>query len=218
MADLCEKVGADVQDVAKGIGLDKRIGRHFLHAGPGYGGSCFPKDTLALLETARTQTVSLSIVASVVAANDARKLAMVERIEKACGGSVKGLRLAILGVTFKPNTDDMRDSPSLTILPELQKRGASVCVCDPQGFKEGQHYFKEAQWVSDPYEAAKEADALVLLTEWNEFRALDLPQIKAQLRRPLIIDLRNVYKTDDVAAAGLSHVSIGRPAHFVSQT
>ena len=210
IADLCEKVGADVQSVARGIGLDRRIGPKFLHAGPGYGGSCFPKDTLALVETARAHDSPVRIVSTVVEANEARKRAMAGKIIAAAGGSVAGKRIAVLGVTFKPNTDDMREAPSLVIVPALREAGAEIVLCDPQGRKEGEALLGEASWAGGPYEAAESADILVLITEWNEFRALDFGRIRAVMKGDLIVDLRNVYLPAEVRAAGFSYVSIGR--------
>ena len=210
IADLCEKVGADVQSVAKGIGLDGRIGPKFLHAGPGYGGSCFPKDTLALVETARAHDSPVRIVSTVVAANEARKQAMAGKIIAAAGGSVAGKRIAVLGVTFKPNTDDMREAPSLVIVPALRDAGAEIVLCDPKGRNEGEGLLGKASWVSGPYEAAENADILVLITEWNEFRALDFGRIRAVMKGDLMVDLRNVYLPAEVRAAGLTYVSIGR--------
>ncbi|HKF72094.1 MAG TPA: UDP-glucose/GDP-mannose dehydrogenase family protein [Stellaceae bacterium] len=210
VAALCEKVGADVQDVAKGIGLDGRIGPKFLHAGPGYGGSCFPKDCLALVRTAQEAGAPVSIVEQVVAVNDARKRKMAEKIIKACGGSVAGKTLAVLGLTFKPNTDDMREAPSLTILPALQEAGAEIRAFDPEGIDEARPLLPGIAFSANAYEAMDGADAVVLLTEWNEFRALDLERMKRLLKSPTLIDLRNVYKPAEMAAAGFFYFSIGR--------
>ncbi len=218
IADLCEKVGADVQDVAKGIGLDGRIGRKFLHAGPGYGGSCFPKDCLALVKTARDAGSPISIVEAVIGVNDARKEAMAERVIHACGGSVTGKTLAVLGVTFKPNTDDMRDSPSLDIIPALQKAGATIRAFDPEGMKEAAKLMSDVNFCGNAYETMEGADAVVIVTEWNEFRALDLSRVMNLLRTPTVIDLRNIYKPEDMSAAGFYYVSIGRPAVEPSAT
>ncbi|MFN4228317.1 UDP-glucose dehydrogenase family protein [Parvibaculum sp.] len=212
MADLCEATGADVQDVARGIGLDGRIGKKFLHAGPGYGGSCFPKDTKALAQTASEFGASVSIVDAVIKANDARKKRMADRIVSALGGSVSGKRIAILGVTFKPNTDDMRDAPSLDIIPALQKAGASIAAFDPEGMHEAERLMPDVAWAEDAYAPMEGADALVILTEWNEFRALDLKRIKSLLLRPIVIDLRNIYPPEEMANAGLSYYSVGRAA------
>ena len=211
IADLCEKVGADVQDVARGIGLDGRIGRKFLHAGPGYGGSCFPKDTLALVRTAEAAGSPIRIVETVVAANERRKKAMAGRVIAACGGSVKGATIAVLGLTFKPNTDDMRDSPSLDIVPALQKAGARVRAYDPEGMKEAKALLPDVDWCQDAYDALQGADAGVIVTEWNQFRALDLSRLRQVMKRPVLIDLRNIYRPDEVAAAGIAYHSIGRP-------
>ena len=211
IADLCEKVGANVNDVARGIGLDGRIGRKFLHAGPGYGGSCFPKDTLALVKTAQVHGAPLKIVETVVAVNEARKLAMADRVVAALGGSVKGCTIAALGLTFKPNTDDMRDSPSLGILPALQKAGAVIRAFDPEGMVEAKKLMPDLTYCRDAYDCMTGADALVLITEWNEFRALDLGRVKSLLRQPNLIDLRNVYNPAEMAEAGFRYGSIGRP-------
>ena len=211
IADLCERVGADVQDVARGIGLDGRIGRKFLHAGPGFGGSCFPKDCRALVRTAHEAAAELAIVETVVQANEARKARMADKIIAACGGTVAGKTIAVLGLTFKPNTDDMRDSPSLAILPRLATAGAAIRAFDPAGIDEARNLMPELVYCDDAYDAAAGADALVLLTEWNEFRALDLARIGRLLATPLIIDLRNIYQPAEMAAARLSYVSIGRP-------
>jgi UDPglucose 6-dehydrogenase len=210
IADLCEKVGADIQSVAKGIGLDGRIGGKFLHAGPGYGGSCFPKDTLALVQTAREHDSPMRIISTVVETNELRKAAMVRKIISAAGGSVAGKRIAVLGVTFKPNTDDMREAPSLVIVPALRDAGAEIVLCDPQGQKEGEGLLGKAEWIGHPYDAAKGADILVLITEWNEFRALDLGRLRTLMKGDLIVDLRNVYRPAEARAAGFSYVSIGR--------
>jgi UDPglucose 6-dehydrogenase len=217
IADLCEAVGADVQDVAKGIGLDGRIGRKFLHAGPGYGGSCFPKDCLALVKTAQDAGAPVSIVETTVKVNDRRKEHMARRIIRACGGSVQGKTIALLGLTFKPNTDDMRESPSLVIVPALQKAGAAIRAFDPEGMEEAKKLLAGITFCVGAYDAMDGADALVILTEWNEFRALDLDRVKGLLRSPTIIDLRNIYKPADMADAGFYYFSIGRrsvePAH-----
>jgi UDPglucose 6-dehydrogenase len=212
IADLCEKVGANVHDVARGIGLDGRIGRKFLHPGPGYGGSCFPKDTLALVKTAQAAGAPLRIVETVVDINDRRKKGMAERVRKALGGSVKGKTIAVLGLTFKPNTDDMRESPSLDIVPALVNDGASLRAYDPQGMEEAKKLLSGIAWCSDPYATMEGADALVLVTEWNEFRALDLARVKQLMRRPVIVDLRNIYNPEEMAALGFDYSSIGRPS------
>jgi len=208
MADICEKVGGDVQDVARGIGLDGRIGKKFLHAGPGYGGSCFPKDTLALVQTAQDLGVPTRIVEAVVAVNDARKLAMARKIESAFGG-VRGKTIAVLGLTFKPNTDDMRDAPSLVILPFLQTAGATIRAFDPEGHKEAAKHMA-INYCNDTYDALEGADGVVILTEWNEFRALDFTRVKAALKTPLMVDLRNIYRPAQMAELGLQYVSVGR--------
>ncbi len=212
IADLCERVGADVQDVAQGIGLDRRIGPKFLHAGPGYGGSCFPKDTLALLETARAAGAPLSIVQATVNANDARKRAMAERIVAAAGGAIAGKTVGFLGVTFKPNTDDMRDSPALTIVPALQEAGAHVRAHDPEGMAIAGALLADVLWCDGPYHVAEGSDVLVILTEWDAYRALDLDRIRSLMRGSVVVDLRNVYRPDEVEQAGLSYLGIGRGA------
>jgi len=211
MADLCEKVGADVHDVARGIGLDGRIGRKFLHAGPGYGGSCFPKDTLALVRTAERVGAPTRIVEAVVAVNDARKKQMAAKIVAHCGGSVAGKTLAVLGLTFKPNTDDMRDAPSLDIVPALIEAGARVRAYDPEGLGEAKKLLDGVAWCEGAYEAMEGADALIIITEWNAFRALDLARVKALMKAPVMIDLRNIYDPQEMAAAGFDYASIGRP-------
>ncbi len=210
IADLCERVGADVHDVARGIGLDGRIGRKFLHPGPGYGGSCFPKDTLAFVRTAQEYGVPSRIVEAVVEVNDKRKHRMVEKIISACGGSVKGKTIAVLGVTFKPNTDDMREAPSLVILPGLREAGATIRAFDPEGMDEAKPILGDIVWCTDSYNAMEGADCLVILTEWNEFRALDLQRMKDLLRDSTIIDLRNIYEHSDMEAAGFQYFSVGR--------
>ena len=218
MADICDKVGANVSDVAQGIGLDGRIGGKFLHAGPGYGGSCFPKDTLALAQTAREVGAPVTIVESVIAANSKRKKAMAERIIAACGGSISGKTLAVLGVTFKPNTDDMRESPSLDILPALQKAGGQICAYDPEGMTEAGPLLPGVNWCQSAYETMVGAEAVVIITEWNEFRLLDLERIKSLLRHPLMIDLRNIYDPSEMASAGFVYHSIGRPEDTIYMT
>ncbi len=210
MANLCEKVGGNVQDVARGMGLDGRIGGKFLHAGPGYGGSCFPKDTLALLKTAQEYGAPTRLVEAVVAVNDARKREMAEKIEKAFGG-VAGKTIAILGLTFKPNTDDMRDAPSLVIVPYLQEKGARIRAFDPEGAKEAKKHLK-IELCNETYETLEGADGVVILTERNEFRALDLNRLKSLLKRPLMVDLRNIYRPEIMAESGFTYVSVGRPS------
>ncbi len=209
ISDLCDAVGANVQQVAKGIGLDNRIGSKFLHAGPGYGGSCFPKDTLALSKTAHDYGAPVSIVDTVIKVNDDRKAAMVERIETAMGGSVEGKTIAVLGLTFKPNTDDMREAPSLVIIPGLQERGATVKAFDPEGMKEAAEHLSDVAFAENAYDCMDGADAVVILTEWNQFRALDFSRMKTLLKHPVLIDLRNIYPLEEVA--GFDYHSIGRP-------
>ena len=211
MANLCEAVGADIQDVAKGIGLDGRIGGKFLNAGPGYGGSCFPKDTLALVHQARQAGAPTKLIESVVDVNTARKKQMADKIVQAFGG-VKGKTVAILGVTFKPNTDDMRDAPSLDIVPALQAAGASVRAYDPEGMHEAEKLLPGVKWTQNAYEAMEGADGVAILTEWNDFRALNLARAKSLLKRPLMIDLRNIYLPAEMAAAGFTYHSVGRKA------
>ncbi|HJQ18610.1 MAG TPA: UDP-glucose/GDP-mannose dehydrogenase family protein [Dongiaceae bacterium] len=210
VADLCEAVGADVQDVARGIGLDNRIGPKFLHAGPGYGGSCFPKDTVALLKTAEDFQAPLRIVEAVVTVNEARKRAMGRKVIQAMNGDARGKRIALLGLTFKPNTDDMREAPSLAIVQALQDAGAMVCAYDPEGMDQARSLMQNVEFASDPYEAAKGADAVVLVTEWDVLRALDLKRIAAAMAQPIFVDLRNVYPPADVEEAGLRWHGVGR--------
>ena len=211
VADLCERVGADVHDVARGIGLDGRIGKKFLHPGPGYGGSCFPKDTMALVQTARKAGAPAEIVEAVVRVNDRRKKQMAERIIAACGGSVAGKTIGVLGVTFKPNTDDMRDAPALDILPALQAAGARIRAYDPEGMAEAAKLLSGVDWCDDAYDALAGADAATVLTEWNEFRALDFGRMRTAMKGRVVVDLRNVYNPDEIADAGFSYSSIGRP-------
>jgi len=210
IADLCEAVGADVQDVAKGIGLDGRIGRKFLHAGPGYGGSCFPKDCLALARTAQEAGTPVSLVETTVKVNETRKERMAARVIRACGGSVERKTIAVLGLTFKPNTDDMRESASLTVVPALQRAGAVIRAFDPEGMDEAKKLLAGVDFRNGAYDAMDGADAVVILTEWNEFRALDLKRVRALLRSPTVIDLRNIYKPTEMAEAGFYYFSIGR--------
>ena len=209
MADLCEAVGADVQEVARGVGLDNRIGPKFLHAGPGYGGSCFPKDTLALLKTAEMAGVEQRIIATVVAVNDDRKAAMAERVAKAVGG-VGGKRIAVLGLTFKPNTDDMRDAPSIPLIRGLLAGGAEVIAFDPVGCEQAEPLLPGVAFAANAYAAADGADALVIVTEWDEFRALDLDQLAKKMRGRTLVDLRNVYDRLEAERAGLVHFGVGR--------
>ena len=209
IADLCEQVGANVQEVARGIGLDNRIGGKFLHAGPGYGGSCFPKDTLALVKTAQDYGTPVRIVETVVAVNDQRKRAMARKVIAACGGSVRGKRVALLGLTFKPNTDDMRDAPSLSIIAGLQDAGARIVAYDPEGMEQARPLLQGVDYAEDAYACAEGADALVIVTEWNAFRALDLARLKATMAAPVLVDLRNVYASADAEQHGFAHAGIG---------
>jgi UDPglucose 6-dehydrogenase len=211
IADLCEATGANVQEVSRGIGLDKRIGGKFLHAGPGYGGSCFPKDTLALVKTGQDYEAPLRIVETVVAVNDQRKRAMGRKIIAACGGNVRGKTIAILGLTFKPNTDDMRESPSLAIVTTLQDAGAIVRGYDPEGMEQAKPLLPGMVFTGSAYECVEGAHAVALLTEWDEFRALDLGRIKGLLAEPVLVDLRNVYPPEEAERYGLTYHSIGRP-------
>jgi len=210
IANLCEAVDADVQDVARGIGLDNRIGPKFLHAGPGYGGSCFPKDTLALLQTADKFGVDQRIVRTTVQVNDDRKAGMVDRVERAIGGDLKGKRIAVLGLAFKPNTDDMRDAPSIPLIEALLERGAEVSAFDPVAREQAEKIFTGIEFAANAEQAAADADALVIVTEWDEFRALDLKRIAGMLRGRVLVDLRNVYDRDDAQAAGLAYYGVGR--------
>jgi UDPglucose 6-dehydrogenase len=214
IADLCEAVGADVQQVSRGIGLDGRIGSKFLHAGPGYGGSCFPKDTLALVRTAVDAGAPLRLVEATVASNDARKSRMADKVAKALGcepgGDLTGKTIGLLGLTFKPNTDDMRDAPALAIVPALQAMGATVQAFDPEGMHEAEKMLTGVDFRVGPYEAADGADAVVIVTEWDRFRALDLDRLKTSMRSPVLVDLRNVYRPEDMRAKGFTYVSIGR--------
>jgi UDPglucose 6-dehydrogenase len=211
MADLSEAVGADVQEVARGIGLDNRIGRKFLHAGPGYGGSCFPKDTLALVRTAVDAGSPVRLIETTVAVNDARKKAMAGKVVRALGGEVQGKTVGVLGLTFKPDTDDMRDSPALDIVPALQAQGARVQAYDPEGAHEAARLLQGVDFLEGPYEAAAGADVLVILTEWNAFRALDLDRLRLLMNQPVVVDLRNVYDPGEMTAAGFTYSSVGRP-------
>jgi UDPglucose 6-dehydrogenase len=215
IADLCEVVDADVHDVARGIGLDGRIGSKFLHPGPGYGGSCFPKDTLALARTAAEVGTPMRIVEAVTTVNDARKERMAEKITAACGGSVDGKAIAVLGLTFKPNTDDMREAPSLNIIAGLKKGGASVRVFDPEGMDEAKTMLDGVDWCSDSYDAVTGVDAVAIVTEWNEFRALDLDRIKSLMKVPVMVDLRNIYNPKELAEAGFQYTCVGRASGSV---
>jgi UDPglucose 6-dehydrogenase len=210
MANLCEEVGADVVDLAKAVGLDGRIGGKFLHPGPGFGGSCFPKDTLALLRIAQEHGVSARSVAAAVETNAAQKAGMVKKIREALGGDVAGKTIGVLGLTFKPETDDLRDAPALSILPPLHEKGARIQAHDPQGMEEAKKLFPEFSYVGNVYEAATGADALVLMTEWNQYRALDLERLKTLMRTPVFIDLRNVYSPQRMQDAGFTYVGVGR--------
>jgi UDPglucose 6-dehydrogenase len=211
MADLCEKVGANVQEVARGIGIDGRIGSKFLNAGPGYGGSCFPKDTLALVKTAQDNDSPVRLIETTVAINDNRKRAMGRKIIAAAGGDVRDKTVAILGLTFKPNTDDMRDSPAITIIQTLQDAGAKVVGYDPEGMENARSMMNDISYASSPYAAAEGADALVIVTEWNQFRALDFDRLKTIMNQPVLVDLRNIYRSDEVTKHGFTYSSIGRP-------
>ncbi len=210
IADLCEAVGADVQQVARGIGLDNRIGSKFLHAGPGYGGSCFPKDTLALIKTAQDEGAPVRIVETVAAVNEQRKRAMARKVIQAMGGEARGKRVALLGLAFKPNTDDMRDAPSIAIVQGLQDAGATVAAFDPEAMDQARMVLTEVDYAADPYVCAEDADALVIVTEWEQFRALDLRRLKAALKSPVLVDLRNVYAPEEARKQGFSYVSVGR--------
>jgi UDPglucose 6-dehydrogenase len=210
IADLCEEVGANVQEVASAIGKDGRIGDKFLHPGPGYGGSCFPKDVAALIRTAREARAPLSLIEQVQRVNDERKIAMAGRIVRAAGGSVENKTVAVLGVTFKPNTDDMREAPSLIIVPMLQERGATLRAYDPQGRKHGEALLPGVAWCDSALAAAENSDVVAVLTEWNEFRALDLAALKSAMRGDLLVDLRNIYQLGEASAAGLRYEAIGR--------
>ncbi len=210
MADLCEAVGGNVQDVARGIGLDNRIGSKFLHAGPGYGGSCFPKDTKALARTAQEADAPVRLIETTIAVNDQRKKAMAQRIIKACGGSVKNKTIAILGLTFKPNTDDMRDAPALDIIPALQQAGATIRAHDPEGMEHAKTMLDHVQFCDDAYQAAQEADAIAIVTEWDAYRALDLAHLKELMKTPILVDLRNIYRSSEMARHGFTYIGIGR--------
>jgi UDPglucose 6-dehydrogenase len=211
IADLCEVTGADVQDVSRGIGLDNRIGSKFLHAGPGYGGSCFPKDTIALLKTAEDYQTPLRIVEAVVSVNDSRKRAMGRKVIQALGGDARGKTVALLGLTFKPNTDDMRDAPSLSIVQALQDAGASVRGFDPEGIEQARPLMPDVKFCDNPYTCAENADAVVLVTEWNVLRALDLEKLRGVVKQPVLVDLRNIYPPQDAEAAGFRWIGIGKP-------
>ncbi|WP_072392841.1 UDP-glucose/GDP-mannose dehydrogenase family protein [Hyphomicrobium sp. CS1GBMeth3] len=211
IADLCEAVGSNVQDVAHGIGLDNRIGGKFLHAGPGYGGSCFPKDTLALVKTAQDNGSPLRLIETTVAVNDQRKRAMARKVARAIGHDIRGKTVALLGLTFKPNTDDMRESPAIAIVQGLQDAGATVRAFDPEGMEAAKSCISDVTYGTDPYDTAAGADALVLVTEWDAFRALDFPRLRELMKEPLFVDLRNVYRRDLIARHGFRYISVGRP-------
>jgi UDPglucose 6-dehydrogenase len=210
MADLCEKLGANVQDVSRGIGLDNRIGSKFLHAGPGYGGSCFPKDTLALLKTAQDNETPVRIVEAVVQANDLRKRAMGRKIVNALGGDVRGMKIGLFGLTFKPNTDDMRDAPSIAIVQTLLDAGAIVHAHDPEGMEEAAKIMPDVVMCDSPYATAKDADAVALVTEWDAYRALDMGKLRSAMKGDVLVDLRNIYRATEAEAAGFHYVSVGR--------
>ncbi len=211
MAELCEHVGANVQDVARGMGLDNRIGAKFLHAGPGYGGSCFPKDTLALVKTAEDHDAPLRIVETVAKVNDQRKRAMGRKVIQACGGDVRGKKIAILGLTFKPNTDDMRDAPSINIIQTLIDAGAEVCAFDPVGIEQAKQVLPDGvDYKDDAYACMQDADALAIITEWEQFRALDLERVKTTLLEPIVVDLRNIYRPEEMAKLGFRYIGVGR--------
>ena len=212
IADLCEKVGADVQEVARGIGLDNRIGTKFLHAGPGFGGSCFPKDTTALVTMGQDNEAPLRIVEAVVAVNDQRKRAMARKVVSALGGQARGKAIAVLGLTFKPNTDDVREAPSLVLINTLLEMGAELRVFDPAGMENAQAVLQGVTYCDSAYSCAEAADALVIITEWEQFRALDLGRLRRAMRHPVLVDLRNIYRADEVDRHGFSYVGVGRPA------
>jgi UDPglucose 6-dehydrogenase len=209
IANLCDAIGCDVHDVAKGMGMDNRIGRKFLHPGPGYGGSCFPKDTRAFTNVGDLYNVETLVVDAVIKANDRQRQIMISKIEKLVG-DLKGKRIAVLGLSFKPKTDDMRESPAIEIISEIQKRGAKVKAFDPVAMNEAKHSLPDIEYASDEYDAIKGADALVIITEWNQFRALDMQKVKSLLNSPKIVDLRNVYKPDDMRELGFEYVGVGR--------
>jgi len=212
IADLSEKVGADVQEVARGIGLDNRIGSKFLHAGPGFGGSCFPKDTRALVKIALDHDVQLRIVEAVLAVNDNRKRAMARKVSNAVGGSLRGKTVAVLGLTFKPDTDDMREAPSIPLVTGLLDMGARVRAHDPVGMEQARRELPDIEYCDDAYACAQGADALVIVTEWVQFRALDMERVKREMAHPVIVDLRNIYRPADMAALGFTYESVGRPS------
>jgi UDPglucose 6-dehydrogenase len=212
MADLCEAVGANVQEVARGIGLDKRVGSKFLNAGPGYGGSCFPKDTVALVKTAQDYNCPVRLIETTININDVRKRAMARKVIKACGNDIRGKTITILGLTFKPNTDDVREAPSFSIIDALQDEGAKIRAFDPEGMNASREFLENVEFAAGPYEAAEGADALVIVTEWDAFRALNFPRLKAVMKFPVLVDLRNIYNHEEMNRHGFSYYSIGRPS------
>ncbi|WP_435656762.1 UDP-glucose dehydrogenase family protein [Brucella pituitosa] len=213
IADLCEKLGCNVQEVSKGMGLDGRIGSKFLHAGPGYGGSCFPKDTLALAKTAQDHDSPVRLIETTITINENRKRAMGRKVIAALNSDVRGKTIAILGLTFKPNTDDMRDSPAISIIQTLQDGGANLVCYDPEGIENARDILRNVTYADNPYSSAKDADALVIVTEWDQFRALDFNRLNSVMKTPLLIDLRNIYRSDEVARFGFAYTSVGRPNH-----
>ncbi len=217
MAELCERVGANVQEIARGMGLDNRIGGKFLHAGPGFGGSCFPKDSLALIKTAQDADAPLRIVEAVVTVNDMRKRAMARKVAAALGGSVRDKTIGVLGLTFKPNTDDMRESPSIAIITALQDMGATIRAYDPAGMAQAKAVIDDVTYVDGPYACAEGADAIVIVTEWEQFRALDFDRLKRVMRTRVLVDLRNVYRPEEVIRRGFRYVSVGRPLADAAQ-
>jgi UDPglucose 6-dehydrogenase len=210
IADLSEKVGADVQEVARGIGLDNRIGSKFLHAGPGFGGSCFPKDTRALVKIALDHDVQLRIVEAVLGVNDNRKRAMARKVSNAAGGSMRGKTIAVLGLTFKPDTDDMREAPSIPLVTGLLDMGAKVRAHDPVGMEQARRELPDIEYCDDPYACVKGADAMVVVTEWVQYRTLDLERLKREMKQPVVVDLRNVYRPEEMLALGFTYESVGR--------
>jgi UDPglucose 6-dehydrogenase len=218
IADLCESAGGNVQDVARGIGLDNRIGSKFLNAGPGFGGSCFPKDTLALVKIAHDHGTPLRLVETTVAINDQRKRAMGRKVVVACGGNVRGKTIGILGLTFKPNTDDMREAPSIDIIQALLDAGAKIQAFDPEGMKAAREVLSKVNYADDAYAAAAGADALVIVTEWNAFRSLDFARLKSIMQTPVLVDLRNIYRRTEVEPHGFVYESVGRPGKKPAQT
>jgi UDPglucose 6-dehydrogenase len=211
VADLCEAVGADVQEVARGIGLDNRIGTKFLHAGPGFGGSCFPKDNLALIKTGQDHAAPLRLVETVAAVNDQRRRAMARKVAAALGGQLRDKSIAVLGLTFKPNTDDMREAPSIALITALHDMGARVRAYDPAGMENARALLGEVTYCEDAYACAAGAEALVIVTEWEQFRALDLPRLKQTMARPVVVDLRNIYRRDEMVRHGFTYVAVGQP-------